>query len=154
LAQSRERLRVCGPEPLGGRPNNIDIASHVALQVRHVEFRGYFIPVTAMLDVAALDQLVQTLRDNVARAADHTADLGRRCRLAPQLSDQNMGPGDLDQTDAPGMQVSFRWLRTNRRTGLCRNLPTDISSLIQSPRRRAKVVYLESRGQATWRSLR
>ena len=72
----RERLRVRGAELLGGRLNNTDIASHVALQVRHVEFRGHFIPVPAMLDVAALDQLVQPLRDNVARAADHTADLG------------------------------------------------------------------------------
>jgi hypothetical protein len=77
----------------------------VALQVRHVEFRGHFIPVTAMLDVAALDQLVQPLRDNVARAADHTADLGRRCRLAPQLSDQNMCPGEQQLMGVCGFEV-------------------------------------------------
>jgi len=41
-----------------------------------------------------LYQLVQPLRDNVARTADHAADLVRGCRLAPQLSDQNMGAGE------------------------------------------------------------
>ena len=72
--------------------NNTDVASHVAWEVRHVEFGSHLISVAAVFDVAAFDQLVQPLRNNVARAADHTTDLGCGCRLAPQLSDQNMGP--------------------------------------------------------------
>src|SRR5262245_56722303 len=84
-------LPVRGAELLGGGLNRFDIASHVALQVRHVDFRGHLISVADTFDVAAVDQFVQPLRDHVARAADHTADLGCRCRLAFHLSDQNMG---------------------------------------------------------------
>ena len=94
-----------GTQLLGGRLNNTDVASHVALQVRHVEFGGHFIPVTAVLDVAAFDQLVQPLPDNIARAADHTTDLGSRCRLASQLSDQNMGPREQQLVGVCGFEV-------------------------------------------------
>src|SRR5262249_23709473 len=57
-------------ESLGRSLDHIDVASHVTLQIRHVEFRGHLIPVAAPLDVAALDELVQPLQDIVARAAD------------------------------------------------------------------------------------